>query len=115
MAKHDARLDLLFRALSDPSRRQMLERLAQGAASVSELAAPTGLRLPTILRHLSVLEQAGLIATQKDGRVRFCALVPQALAPMDDWLAAQRRLWAGRLGPQDAWVTQLVQDRTAGS
>jgi DNA-binding transcriptional ArsR family regulator len=89
----------------------MLERLAQGPAPVSELAAPTGLRLPTILRHLSVLEEAGLIATQKDGRVRSCAFVPAALAPMDDWLAAQRRLWEARLDRLDDYVTQLMKDR----
>ena len=74
MAKHDPHLDLLFHALSDPTRRMMLNRLAKGPAPVTELAGPSGLRLPTILRHLSVLEAAGLITSAKDGRVRSCAL-----------------------------------------
>ena len=74
MAKHDTDLSNLFHALADPTRRAMLTRLAQGPAPVSELAEPTGLRLPTVMRHLSVLEEAGLIATAKDGRVRTCAM-----------------------------------------
>ena len=82
MAQHDPDLSLLFHALSDPTRRAMLERLAQGPAAVTELAGPSGLRLPTILRHLSVLESAGLIRSSKDGRVRSCALNPQALDPV---------------------------------
>src|SRR5690606_16876920 len=65
MAKHDPDLSLLFHALSDPTRRAMLTRLARGPAPVTELAAPTGLRLPTVMRHLSVLEAAGLVATTK--------------------------------------------------
>jgi DNA-binding transcriptional ArsR family regulator len=111
MAKHDPNLDLLFHALSDPTRRRMLARLAQGQAAVSELAGPTGLRLPTILRHLSVLEEAGLIATQKDGRVRSCALQPQALAPMRDWLEEQRRVWEARLDRLDDYVMKLMKER----
>ena len=111
MAKHDPNLDLLFHALSDPTRRMMLARLAEGAAAVSELAGPTGLRLPTILRHLSVLEEAGLIATQKDGRVRSCALQPQALAPMRDWLEEQRRVWEARLDRLDDYVMKLMKER----
>jgi DNA-binding transcriptional ArsR family regulator len=113
MAKHDPALDLLFHALSDPTRRAMLARLAQGPATVTDLAAPSGLRLPTILRHLSVLEGAGLIASQKDGRVRSCAFQPQALAPVQDWLAAQRAVWEGRLDRLDAYVMTLMEkDRT---
>ncbi len=111
MAKHDPNLDLLFHALSDPTRRMMLNRLARGPAPVSELAGPTGLRLPTVLRHLSVLEEAGLVVTQKDGRVRSCALVPQALAPIQDWLEEQRRVWEARLDRLDDYVMQLMKER----
>jgi len=111
MAKHDPDLSLLFHALSDPTRRAMLERLARGPAPVTELAGPTGLKLPTILRHLSVLEEAGLIATAKDGRVRSCAFVPQALAPMQDWLDGQRALWEARLDRLDDYVTRLMKER----
>lgn len=111
MAKHDPDLSLLFHALSDATRRRMLERLAQGPAAVTELAGPTGLRLPTILRHLSVLEAAGLITTAKDGRVRSCAFQPAALEPAQDWLASQRSLWEARLDRLDTYVMKLMQER----
>ncbi len=111
MAKHDPKLDLLFHALSDPTRRMMLNRLAKGSAAVSELAGPTGLRLPTVLRHLSVLEEAGLIDSQKDGRVRSCAFQPKALAPMRDWLEEQRVVWEGRLDRLDGYVMTLMKER----
>lgn len=115
MAKHDPHLDLLFHALSDPTRRMILARLAQGPAPVTELAGPTGLRLPTVMRHLSVLEVAGLIATQKDGRVRSCALQPQALTPMRDWIEEQRRVWEARLDRLDDYVMTLMKDRNDGA
>lgn len=111
MAKHDPDLSLLFHALSDPTRRAILTRLAQGSAAVTELAAPTGLRLPTVMRHLSVLEAAGLIATTKDGRVRSCAIVPGALAPVRSWLDAQRAIWESRLDRLDDYVTKLMKER----
>ena len=114
MAKHDPDLDLLFHALSDPTRRGMLAQLAQGPAAVTALAGPTGLRLPTILKHLSVLEGAGLIATQKDGRVRSCALLPEALSPMRDWLDEQRSVWEGRLDRLDDYVMNLMKERQDG-
>lgn len=111
MAKHDPHLDLLFHALSDPTRRMMLNRLAKGPAAVTELAGPTGLRLPTVLRHLSVIEAAGLIDSQKDGRVRSCAFQPKALAPMRDWLDEQRALWEARLDRLDDYVMNLMKER----
>ncbi|TAG25805.1 MAG: ArsR family transcriptional regulator [Rhodobacterales bacterium] len=110
MAKHDPDLNLLFHALSDPSRRMMLARLARGPAPVSELAAPTGLRLPTVLRHLSVLEEAGLVATQKDGRVRSCQMLPEGLSPMRDWLETQREIWEGRLDRLDDYLNQIMKE-----
>jgi DNA-binding transcriptional ArsR family regulator len=111
MAKHDPDLSLLFHALSDPTRRMMLSRLAKGPAAVTELAGPTGLRLPTVMRHLSVLEAAGLVATSKDGRVRSCAFVPQALLPMRDWLEDQRAIWEARLDRLDDYVMNLMKER----
>ena len=111
MAKHDPDLSLLFHALSDPTRRSILTRLAEGPAPVTALFAPTGLRLPTVMRHLSVLEKAGLIATAKDGRVRTCAIVPEALAPVRTWLDDQRALWEDRLDRLDAYVMTLMQER----
>lgn len=111
MAKHDADLSLLFHALADPTRRAILTRLADGPAPVTELARPTGLRLPTVMRHLAVLEEAGLIATSKDGRVRTCAMVPEALTPMRTWLEEQRALWEARLDRLDTYVNNLMEER----
>lgn len=111
MAKHDTDLSDLFHALADPTRRAILTRLAQGPAPVSELAEPTGLRLPTVMRHLAVLEQAGLIATSKDGRVRTCAIVPEALMPMRTWLDEQRVIWESRLDRLDDYVKKVMKER----
>jgi DNA-binding transcriptional ArsR family regulator len=111
MAKHDPDLSRLFHALADPTRRSILTRLAEGPAPVTELANPTGLRLPTVMRHLSVLEEAGLIATAKDGRVRSCAIVPEALAPMRAWLDEQRATWESRLDRLDDYVMKLMEER----
>jgi DNA-binding transcriptional ArsR family regulator len=115
MAKHDIDLSLLFHALSDPTRRDMLARLAQGPATVSALAGPTGLRLPTIMRHLDVLEAAGLIATSKDGRVRSCTFVPVALDPVRGWLDAQHAVWEGRLDRLDDYVMTLMKESDDGT
>ncbi|MDD7970820.1 ArsR/SmtB family transcription factor [Roseinatronobacter alkalisoli] len=111
MAKHDSTLDLLFTALGDPTRRAILMRLAQGDASVSELAAPHDMALPSFVKHLGKLEQAGLITTTKAGRVRSCALSPDAFAPMDDWLSAQRAIWNSRLDRFDDYVSNLKRMR----
>ena len=111
MAKHDPDLSRLFHALADPTRRAILTRLAEGPAPVTALATPTGLRLPTVMRHLSVLEEAGLIATAKDGRVRSCAIVPEALAPVRTWLDEQRAIWESRLDRLDDYVMKLMKDR----
>lgn len=111
MAKHEHDLSLVFHALADPTRRAILARLARGAAPVTELAAPTGLKLPTVMRHLSVLEEAGLIATTKDGRVRTCALVPEALAAPRSWLDEQRAIWEARLDRFDDYVMTLMKER----
>lgn len=96
--------------MADPTRRSILTRLAEGPAPVTELANPTGLRLPTVMRHLSVLEEAGLIATSKDGRVRTCAVVPEALVPIRTWLDEQRAIWEARLDRLDAYVMTLMKD-----
>ena len=111
MAKHDSSLDHVFTALGDPTRRAILERLAAGPATVSELAAPFAMAMPSLMGHLKKLEAAGMIASEKDGRVRTCALVPGAFAPARDWLSAQKALWEARLDRFDAFVTQLAKDQ----
>lgn len=110
MSKHDPKLSLLFHALADPTRRSIMSSLAEGPARVTSLAGPTGLRLPTVMRHLSVLEAAGLIATSKDGRIRTCAIVPEALEPVRTWLDEQRALWEARLDRLDAFVMSRMKD-----
>ena len=82
--------DLVFHALADGSRRAMVERLARGPASVSELARPFEMALPTVVQHLGVLEKAGIVTSAKAGRVRTCQLVPGALEPATDWISRQR-------------------------
>ena len=110
MAKHNADLSLLFHALADPTRRSILARLAESPARVTELAHPTGLRLPTVMRHLSVLEEAGLVATSKEGRIRTCAIVPEALEPARTWLDEQRAVWEARLDRLEAFVMKATED-----
>jgi len=110
MTKHDPDLSLLFHALADPTRRSILTRLAESPARVTDLSGPTGLRLPTVMRHLSVLEEAGLIATSKDGRVRTCTIVPDALTPARTWIDEQRAIWQGRLDRLDAFVMKAMKE-----
>jgi DNA-binding transcriptional ArsR family regulator len=110
MAKHDPDLSLIFQALSDPTRRAMLARMGQGAVPVSELARPTGLALPTVMRHLAVLEEAALISTEKTGRTRMCSARPETLAATADWLATQRAIWEQRTDRLEAYVATLMKD-----
>jgi len=112
MTKHYPELSLLFHALADPTRRSILTRLAEGPARVTDLSEPTGLRLPTVMRHISVLEEAGLIATSKDGRVRTCAIVPEALEPVRTWLDEQRALWEARLDRLEAFAMKAMKECT---
>ncbi|MEO6300114.1 MAG: metalloregulator ArsR/SmtB family transcription factor [Paracoccaceae bacterium] len=113
MAKHDPDLSLIFQALSDPTRRAMLARLGRGAIPVSELARPTGLALPTVMRHLAVLEQAALISTLKTGRTRVCTARPETLAAMADWLAQQRAVWEQRTDRLQDLLSTLKDDEDA--
>jgi len=89
-------LDAVFAALSDPTRRAITERLAVGPASVSELAAPFDVTLPAIVKHLAVLEHAGLVEHKKDGRVRYFGLVPDQLEAVAEWLQRYGPFWSER-------------------
>ncbi len=115
MAKYDSQLDHLFTALGDPTRRAILSRLARGPAGVSELAAPHDMALPSFMAHLEKLEEAGLITTAKQGRVRVCTLAPDAFLPAQDWLSEQRAIWAGRLDRLDSYVANLVKESENGT
>ena len=107
MAKHEPDLSLIFQALSDPTRRAMLAGLNTGAMAVSALAQPTGLALPTVMRHLTVLEEAGLIATEKTGRTRMCRARPETLSATMRWLEEQRAEWEARTDRLETYLETL--------
>jgi DNA-binding transcriptional ArsR family regulator len=104
-------VDAVFRALSDPTRRQVLERLSRSPASVSELAAPFDMALPSFVQHLGVLEGCGLVRSKKAGRVRTYQLAPERLKLAEDWLARQRSLWERRLDQLDDYLIQLNKEK----
>ena len=96
MLQHHGTLDAVFQALADPARRQMVERLCNGPASVSELARPFAMSLPAVVQHLQVLEASGLIRSQKTGRTRLCRIQPTALSQIERWLGERRFVWEER-------------------
>lgn len=100
-------LDLAFGALSDPTRRAVVMRLSMEPASVSELAEPFDMAMPTLLQHIRVLEASGLIETEKIGRVRMCRLRAEAMQETEQWLAMQRAIWERRLDRMEAYVSNL--------
>ena len=97
-------LDRTFQALSDATRRAIVMRLGAGPASVGELAQPYGMALPSFLKHIGVLEEAGLIRTEKVGRVRTCRLDTARLGAIQSWLDAQREVWERRTDRLQALV-----------
>ncbi|MFF4874811.1 ArsR/SmtB family transcription factor [Micromonospora sp. NPDC000668] len=119
MAKHvreesgpiDAALDGVFHALSDPTRRQVVERLGQGPATTSDLARPFDMALPSFTQHLNVLERSGLVTSEKKGRVRTYRLAPQPLERLDTWLAVQRARWTRRLDQLDSLLYDLKEQQ----
>ena len=104
-----AAADEVFHALSNPTRRKVLEQLSVGPATVSELAAPFDMQLPSFVQHLSVLEQSRLVKSKKRGRVRTYEIAPERFKVVEDWLAARRRLWEARLDRFDHYVKQLKE------
>src|SRR5262247_4071772 len=101
--------DDVFYALSNSTRRKVLEQLASGPATVSELAAPFDMKLPSFVQHLSVLEQSRLVKSRKRGRVRTYEITPQRFKLAENWLTEQRQVWEGRLDRFDDYVKQLKQ------
>ncbi|WP_109662091.1 ArsR/SmtB family transcription factor [Mesorhizobium loti] len=102
-------IDGIFRALADPTRRRVVERLNRSPASVSELAEPFEMALPSFIEHLKVLEVCGLVRSQKTGRVRTYQLAAEPLKLAENWLAEQRTLWERRLDQFDAYVMTLKE------
>ena len=111
MKYKESSLDAVLGALADPTRRAIAERLAAGPASVSELAEPFDVTLPAIVKHLAVLEHAGLVEHKKDGRVRYFTLVPTQLDGVADWLERYGRFWSERF---DGLHRYLRSDRAPG-
>ena len=97
MLKRSPALDGVFHALSDPSRRSIVERLSHGTATVSDLAEPLPISLPAVLQHLDVLERSGLVSSEKVGRVRTCRIESAALQPAERWIRARRAGWERNL------------------
>ncbi len=97
MPNATAQLDRAFHALADPSRRSIVVRLSRGPASVSELAAPLAMSLPSVIQHLDVLQRSGLVRSEKVGRVRTCRLEAAPLQTAQEWIAQHRAAWEGRL------------------
>lgn len=111
-APNPAVVDRIFRALSDPTRRHVLEQLSARPASVTELAARYDMALPSFLEHLKVLEGSGLVRSRKAGRVRTVELAPDQLKIAEDWLGRQRTLWERRLDQLDSYLMKLKQEES---
>lgn len=96
MLDHSARLSVVFALLADANRRAIVEALGRGPRSVGDLAEPLGVTLAAVVQHVQKLEDAGLIETEKQGRVRMCRIAPNALLPVERWLAGRKRTWETR-------------------
>lgn len=102
-------IDHVFRALADPTRRHVLERLSRSPASVSELAAPFNMALPSFVQHMGILEECGLVQSSKAGRVRTYEIIPRRLKLAEDWMVRQRALWEKRLDQLDTYLITLKE------
>jgi DNA-binding transcriptional ArsR family regulator len=104
-------VDQVFQALADPTRRQMIEALSRGSASVSELAKPLAMSLPAVYQHLQVLETSGLVRSEKVGRVRTCHLELKMLGTAEKWIESRRAVWEGRLDRLDTYLATLPPEK----
>jgi DNA-binding transcriptional ArsR family regulator len=110
MDQYQDGLNGVFQALADPTRRAVLGRLSRGPASVSELAEPFAMALPSFMKHIHLLEESGWIVTRKEGRVRTCAIEKKAFTAADAWLSEQRALWEARFDRLDALLEGGPED-----
>jgi DNA-binding transcriptional ArsR family regulator len=111
MPNQSVQLDGMFRALADPTRRAVLERLAGGPATTTELAQPFSMALPSFTQHLDVLEDCGLVRSRKAGRVRTYRLAPRRLRVAEHWMSRQREIWNRRLDQLDAYLNELKEQK----
>jgi DNA-binding transcriptional ArsR family regulator len=109
-----ADLDRVFHALADPGRRVMLERLSKGPASVSELGKPLTMSLAAVVQHVQVLEESGLVRSQKLGRIRTCSLNPSALRSAEHWISERRTLIERRLDRLGDYLAETADSPETG-
>jgi DNA-binding transcriptional ArsR family regulator len=106
MVKYSAQLDSTFSALADPTRRAILASLMLGQASITELAKPHRMSLPAVMKHIRVLEDAGLVSQEKTGRTRHCRLATEPLKQAEDWIAQYRKFWEGAFDSLERFLSQ---------
>jgi DNA-binding transcriptional ArsR family regulator len=109
MPKNVTQLDTVLRALADPTRRAVIERLHRGPAAMTELSLPFRMALPSFAQHLEVLKRSGLVSSRKRGRVRTFQLAPRPLQAVESWLATQRAQWERRLDQLDTYLAELKE------
>ncbi|MGF1476761.1 MAG: ArsR/SmtB family transcription factor [Geminicoccaceae bacterium] len=110
MANQTEHLDRIFHALADPTRRGIVKRLIRGPASVSELAKPLSMALPTVVQHLRDLEESGLVRSTKKGRVRTCEVETAVLSDAGSWIAEQKALWQTRFDRLEAFLERSEEE-----
>jgi DNA-binding transcriptional ArsR family regulator len=106
MVKYNRELDATFQALADPTRRAIVSALSRGQASVTELARPHRMSLPAVMKHLRVLEKAGLVTQRKTGRTRRCRLAPRPLKKAEAWISQYRVFWEAQFDALGRYLTQ---------
>ena len=106
MLNYQTRLDMAFQALGDPTRRALVEKLTAGPVTVSELAGPLPMSLPAVMGHLKLLEESGLVQSEKKGLVRTCRINPQMLSEAEHWIAERRQMWERNLDRLGAWLDE---------
>jgi len=114
MLNYKMPLDMAFQALADPTRRIMVERLADGPASVSELARPLDMTLSAVVQHLGVLEASGLVRSHKVGRVRTCRIEPAVLQAAERWIIERRATWERRFDRLEDYLATSGDQQTSG-
>jgi len=110
MPNQEPSVDRTFAALSDPTRRAVVQALSRRSATVSELARPFAMALPSFTQHLGVLEDAGVVRPERKGRTRICSLNPEALSDAEDWMASHRRRWEARLDRLEAHLDRTEKE-----
>jgi DNA-binding transcriptional ArsR family regulator len=111
MPNHNQSIDLTFAALADPTRRAVVQALSKGSATVSELASPFNMALPSFTQHLGVLENAGLVVSRREGRSRVCSLEPSALKAAEQWMSVYRQQWESRMDRFEAHLGELEKEK----